>query len=132
MYLVDTSVWLERLLDQERSQDVGRFLESVASSQLFMTDFSLHSLAIVLVRLQRRETLLDFVRDAFLDGGVGLLRLGPEEMGRVVTIVKECELDFDDAYQCVAAERHDLTVVSFDRDFDRTPRGRKEPSELAK
>lgn len=26
MYLVDTNIWLERLLDQERSAEVGRFL----------------------------------------------------------------------------------------------------------
>ena len=29
MYLVDTNVWLERLLDQERSSEVGQFLASV-------------------------------------------------------------------------------------------------------
>ena len=36
-------------------------------------------------------------------------------------------LGFDDAYQYVAAERCGLTIVSFDRDFDRTERGRKTP-----
>jgi hypothetical protein len=25
MYLVDTNIWLERLLDQERSEEVGQF-----------------------------------------------------------------------------------------------------------
>jgi len=29
----------------------------------------------------------------------------------------------------VAAEKHDLTLVSFDTDFDRTERGRKTPAE---
>ncbi len=28
MYLVDTNVWLERLLDQEKSVEVGEFLLS--------------------------------------------------------------------------------------------------------
>jgi len=40
MYLVDTNVWLERLLDQERSAEVQRFLEAIPSDQLFMTDFT--------------------------------------------------------------------------------------------
>jgi len=40
------------------------------------------------------------------------------------------KLDFDDAYQYVAAEKHNLTLVSFDADFDRTDRGRKTPAEL--
>jgi hypothetical protein len=39
-------------------------------------------------------------------------------------------LDFDDAYQYVAAEKHDLTLVSFDADFDRTDRGRKTPADI--
>ena len=38
-------------------------------------------------------------------------------------------LDFDDAVQYVAAERDDLTLVSLDADFDRTPRGRKTPAQ---
>lgn len=29
MYLVDTNIWLERLLDQERSDEVARFLDHV-------------------------------------------------------------------------------------------------------
>ena len=37
-------------------------------------------------------------------------------------------LDFDDAYQYVAAEFHGLTLVSLDVDFDRTPRGRLTPA----
>jgi hypothetical protein len=39
-------------------------------------------------------------------------------------------LDFDDAYQYVAAEKHDLTLISFDADFDRTERGRKTPADI--
>nr|HID14904.1 PIN domain-containing protein [Anaerolineae bacterium] len=39
-------------------------------------------------------------------------------------------LDFDDAYQYVAAEEYGLTLVSFDTDFDRTERGRKTPAQV--
>jgi len=39
-------------------------------------------------------------------------------------------LDFDDAYQYTVAEKHDLTIVSFDHDFDQTERGRKTPGEV--
>jgi hypothetical protein len=40
MYLVDTNIWLERLLEQDRSEEVERFLDQVPSDQLLMTDFS--------------------------------------------------------------------------------------------
>jgi len=39
-------------------------------------------------------------------------------------------LDFDDAYQYTIAGKYDLTIVSFDADFDRTDRGRKQPAAL--
>jgi hypothetical protein len=43
MYLVDTNVWLERLLDQERSEEVGNFLNHTPSDLLSITDFAFHS-----------------------------------------------------------------------------------------
>jgi len=130
MYLVDTNVWLERLLDQERSWEVGRFLDRVSSDQLFITDFAFHSIGIVLSRLNCVGAFLQFVRDAFMDGDVSIVCLGPEDMAKVVDVMQKFNLDFDDAYQYVVAERYGLTIVSFDGDFDRTERGRKVPKDL--
>ncbi|MBM3179383.1 MAG: hypothetical protein FJZ86_03415 [Chloroflexi bacterium] len=39
-------------------------------------------------------------------------------------------LDLDDAYQYTAAEKYDLTIISFDSDFDNTKRKRKTPGEI--
>ena len=38
MYLVDTGIWLERLLDQEQSAQVGQFLASVSTERLLISD----------------------------------------------------------------------------------------------
>ena len=130
MYLVDTNLWLERLLDQERSDEVGRFLDHVAPEQLFVTDFSFHSIGIVLDRLQQTDVLLRFVQDVFVDGGVSLIHLEPEDTTYLVSVISDARMDFDDAYQYVAAERHDLTIVSFDGDFDHTERGRQAPAQV--
>ena len=48
MYLVDTNVWLERLLDQERSEEVGQFLTEIAPDELAVSDFTLHSIGVIL------------------------------------------------------------------------------------
>ena len=40
------------------------------------------------------------------------------------------QLDFDDAYQYAVAEHYRLSLVSFDRDFDRTKNKRVEPKDL--
>jgi len=130
MYLVDTNIWLERLLDQARANEVGSFLDHIPSEQIFITDFSFHSIGIVMSRLNQKEALLRFIRDAFSDGAVALVHLDPTDTQQLVRIMDEFKLDFDDAYQYMAAEKYNLIIVSFDGDFDRTTRGRRTPSEI--
>ena len=130
MYLLDTNVWLERMLDQARSEEVGQLLDQVPSDRLFITDFSLHSIGVILHRLNRQDGFLRFVRDLFIDGAVGLISLEPADMERLVDVIDRFGLDFDDAYQYVAAEMYGVELVSFDKDFDRTERGRITPGEI--
>lgn len=130
MYLLDTNVWLERLLDQEKSAEVQRFLNAIPSDELFITDFSFHSIGIVMQKLNRLDGFLKFIDDAFGNGAVTLVHLEPAEAREIVNVHQRFGLDFDDAYQYVAAQKHNLSLVSFDSDFDRTERKRKRPSEL--
>ena len=71
-----------------------------------------------------------FVDDLFLQGGVTLVSVPPESMRLLVLVMDRFNLDFDDAYQYVAAEESGLVIVSFDHDFDRTDRGRQAPGEI--
>lgn len=129
-YLLDTNIWLERLLNQDRADEVGQLLEEVTSDQLLMTDFSLHSVGVILYRLKQRQSLARFVNDLFVHGSVGLLTLEPTDLHRLGVAAESFNLDFDDAYQYVAAEVHTVQLVSFDKDFDRTKRGRLTPEEV--
>ena len=63
------------------------------------------------------------------DAGFRLIRLEPADMQGIVTAAERMHLDFDDAYQYAVAEKYDLTIVSFDKDFDHTERGRRLPTE---
>jgi uncharacterized protein len=130
MYLIDTNIWLERLLDQKRSQEVGQFLDQVPSERLYMSDFTLHSIGIIMSRHKQSETFLSFIQDVFIVGAVVLVQLYPEDMSHLVDTMEQFSLDFDDAYQHAIAERYDLTLVSFDQHFDHTMRGRRTPGEL--
>jgi predicted nucleic acid-binding protein len=119
MYLVDTNVWLERLLDQEKSKDVEKLLSRIPSDNLFITDFAFHSISTILVRFKQPKSLLRFVKDIFVDGAVSLIRLQPGYTKRLVDVIKRFQLDYDDAYQYLAAEINSLEILSFDQDFDR-------------
>jgi len=128
--LIDSSVLLEFLLNQERADEVARFFERTPHAALYVTDFAFHSVALILVGRKRGEALARFVNDLLGVRGATLLRLTPDEVVSLATRTGELGLDFDDAYQYVAAEKHDLTLVSLDADFDRTGRGRKTPADI--
>ena len=51
-------------------------------------------------------------------------------MPAVVENMRKYRFDYDDAFQYAIVERFNLTLVSFDADFDRTPRGRKTPVQV--
>jgi predicted nucleic acid-binding protein len=130
MYLVDTNVWLERLLNQDKSDQVGRFLDQVSPHDIFITDFAFHSICVILTRLAGSEALLDFVQDVFVDGAVNVVSIKPSETRTLIETIDKYKLDFDDAYQYVAAEQNGLIIISFDSDFDRTDKGKKTPANI--
>lgn len=132
MYLVDSNIWLERLLDRARSEEVGRFLEWAPAGQLHVSEFTIYSIGIILVRARKHALLREYLDDVVLGGAVQVIRLAGTDLQTVVGTSKRHRLDFDDAYRYAAAETHGLTIVSFDTDFDKTPKGRKTPSQAMK
>ena len=70
--------------------------------------------------------------DVIIESSVNIARLTPEDIKKIIEIEKEFDLDFDDSYQYVAAERFGLAIVSFDSDFDKTEKGRTTPEEFLK
>jgi hypothetical protein len=54
MFLVDTNVWLESLLQHQNAPEVKAFLDHTPSHLLSITDFTFHSLGIILTRLKKQ------------------------------------------------------------------------------
>ena len=126
MFLVDTNVFLEVLLEQKNHLEAEKFLQSVPSEFLHVSDFSLYSVGIILTKLKKPEVFRIFSAD-LMDSGVTLLRLSPIEFDALVRAIQEFSIDFDDAYQYTLAKRYRLKIVSFDSDFDKTDIGRITP-----
>ena len=130
MYLLDTNIWLERLLEQERAAEVSRFLEVVPGSELAITDFAFHSIGVIMLKLGKADVLIPFADDLFGEGEVSLVNLQPRDTRAIADAAITYRLDFDDAYQYTAAEKYDLQLISFDAAFDRTSRARKVPGDI--
>ncbi len=130
MYLLDTNIWLERLLGQPKTNEVGQLLGLIPSDELFITDFAFHSVCVIMARLKKQLALLDFVQDLFIDGDVSLVSLPPNKTPELIKAMKRYKLDFDDAYQYLAAKLNGLTLVTFDKDLKRNPLGGRTPAQI--
>jgi predicted nucleic acid-binding protein len=56
VYLLDTGIILELLLDQEKADDVEQLLRETQSGRLHLTEFTLYSLGIILTRRKLQDT----------------------------------------------------------------------------
>lgn len=127
--LLDANIFLEALLKQGRAAEALTLIES-DEHELFISLFGLYSIGIMLRRRHRLKQWPRFLRDVIQSGHVKVLTLTTDELAGVLATANRLNLDFDDAYQYVTAAAHDLTLVSFDHDFDHTPRGRQTPQAI--
>jgi len=128
--IIDTNIWLERMLDQQRAAEVARLFSHVPDRDLAISEFSLYSIGHILVARAQVDDWQLFVTDAFVDGHVSRVRLTSSDLIHVTDAIQQFRLDFDDAYQYLAATSRDLQLVSFDTDFDRTDLGRLDPQDV--
>ena len=128
--LVDTNIFLEVLLEQARANDAKDLLGKIDEHDFLISDFSLHSIGVLLLKRNKSDTFRKFGSDIIIRAGTSVARLNASDMEALADHAASFGLDFDDAYQYALADKYDLTIVSFDRDFDKTKRGRSEPSAI--
>ncbi|MFQ5799569.1 MAG: type II toxin-antitoxin system VapC family toxin [Bacteroidota bacterium] len=129
--LLDTNIFLEVILEQERSDEVKSLLERIKEHQFLISDYSLHSIGLLLFQRKQHDVFSLFVKDMLLNARMVVTSLASEDMAAVVDAARRFSLDFDDAYQYATAEKFDLVLVSFDSDFDRTEHGRTTPDRVS-
>ena len=116
MYLIDTNIFLEILLSQKQKDICKEFLVSNIE-HIYISDFSLHSIGVILFR-SNKETVFDkFVKDIIQK--IKILTLSEELYSDLGKVKEEFGLDFDDAYQFKTAEEYGLSIVTQDKDFEK-------------
>jgi len=116
MFLADTNIFLEILLKQDKEEDCKKFLNDNMGN-IHITDFSLHSIGVILFRYDKENIFQKFLKDVIPNTKV--LSLPVELYREVINARKGLNLDFDDAYQYSIAKHYSLKVVTMDRDFER-------------
>lgn len=127
-FLVDTNCWMQVVRDRTHGDEVRRLLAQVPPSHIFVSIFSVHSIGNILAARGWIGGYADFLARAEIGTHVRIIAIPIPELRQVEATCLTYQLDFDDAYQYVAASLHGLRIVSFDSHFDRTPNGRLTPA----
>ena len=114
MYLVDTNIFLEILLQQERAEECKAFLAGNIDN-LHISDFTLHSIGVILFRQKAEVIFQQFLEDVL--PFVTVISLPNHAYKNLIEARNTFKLDFDDAYQFCICQTEDLTLISMDQDF---------------
>ncbi len=114
MYLFDTNIFLEILLSQEKASTCKKVL-SDNIGYISISDFTLHSIGVILFRHKKEKIFNSFVSDVLPK--IDIVSLASESYGILSEFKNKHNLDFDDSYQCKVAEEKNLTIITMDKDF---------------
>ena len=131
-YLIDTNIFLEFLLDQERADEAETLLMELEEGRIkaFITTFTLHSIEVILFSSNQIDLLISFLEQLTIFKGLTIYPTNLEEEKEVAELIRKLNLDFDDSLHYYVAKKLGLQLVSFDKHFDKVDISRKEPKDI--
>jgi predicted nucleic acid-binding protein len=127
---VDTNIFLEVMLSRTHAAEAQSLIAQGQRHELWLSDFSLHSIGCHLFRRRKAAEFDQFFQDIVVVGGIQIASLTEQQYKMLADVATRLGLDFDDAYQYTVATQQGFTLVSLDADFDRTDLPRKTPAEI--
>ncbi|MBI3023345.1 MAG: type II toxin-antitoxin system VapC family toxin [Thaumarchaeota archaeon] len=133
--LVDSNIFLEVELAQERGQVSRKFLSMLSKGEekAFTTEFHLDNVTIVMENYGRGwRDIAVFLTSIIQYEGLKIYPLSILDKIGAASVMREEGLDFDDALLAYAAKKENSkTIVSYDQDFDRVSwLTRREPEDF--
>jgi len=113
-FLFDTNVFLEILLDQEKKEVCKKLLNDNIGS-IYLSDFSIHSIGVILLKQKKLKIFDQFLRDILPHSTI--LSLPKEKYSEISGVASKYRLDFDDTYQSLIAIEFEIGIKTMDKDF---------------
>jgi predicted nucleic acid-binding protein len=130
MYLVDTNIFLEVLLLQDKKEECESFLDQVRNGKKtsVITDFTIHSIIVIMYNFSKLKELKIFLSSLTAYKGLHIYHTTiTDEITAVETALLQ-KLDMDDAIQySIALNLQAEAIISFDKHFNNLKIPRKEP-----
>jgi hypothetical protein len=134
MFLIDTNIFIEMLLDQKRANECQKLFELIHSGKViaYVNSFTIHSIEVILERNKKLDMLESFLKD--IDEAKGLKRFDTTTLEEkfAIALTKKFGIDFDDALQYYLCKTLNLKIVSFDKHFNKTDIKCLEPKDVLK
>lgn len=119
-YLLDTNIFLEILLDQDKSEECKKLIEKMLEKRisLYISDFSFFSIAIRMSKEKKVKEFLEFKKELIDSGYIKIARLEPsEEFDEAELSLALERFSFDDAYQYLLCKVKAMELITLDSDF---------------
>jgi predicted nucleic acid-binding protein len=129
MLLVDTNIFLELLLGQDKAEICEKFLEKISSGEIkaVISNFTVHAVEAI---LNDPTLILAFLRNVQNSSGLDVYETRLEEEMAASMLMDKIKLDFDDALHYFIAKKFEVeAIVSYDKHFDTVDIKRREPTE---
>ncbi len=119
MYLIDTNIFLEILLEQDQADKWVNFFERINQQNqiCLVTSYTLHSIETILSKLDRLNILAAFLEDLIEHKNIRIFQTSIEDELAIVEDMPKLKLDFDDTLQYYVAKKFQATIVSYDKHF---------------
>jgi predicted nucleic acid-binding protein len=119
MYLIDTNVFLELFLDQDKKEIAGEIFNKIERKEIkaVLSGFALHSIEYILSIKERTDILRDFLYAISSFENLSIYFTSIEEDLQILDIMDESALDFDDSNQYFVAKKFGAEIITFDKDF---------------
>jgi predicted nucleic acid-binding protein len=130
MLLVDTNIFLEILLSQNKKEECEAFLNQLRNGKKVgvATDFSIHSIIVIMGSLNKLKELRIFLLSLTAYKGLKIYHTTILDEIKASEIALTQNLDMDDAIQySTAISLNAEAIVSFDKHFNNLKIPRKEP-----
>ncbi|MEK6850351.1 MAG: type II toxin-antitoxin system VapC family toxin [Nanoarchaeota archaeon] len=121
--LIDTNIFLEFLLEQEKAEKAFLFVSSVSSkekSRAYISDFNVDSILIAMAHNNSKiEKMKEFLNNIINSEGLIVYDITIGDRLKAVKFMEKYKLDYEDALTLQAAiSTKSEEIVSFDKHFD--------------
>lgn len=130
--LIDSNLVFSLLLKQNDYESTEKFFDAIDHFNLKVQilDFALYSITLILTRRGFGDKIKEFLQGLDSSENISIYRPKPAEISEAINL--KVNLDLDDKLHYYLAKKKNMTLISYDQDFDKTDLKRLTPSQALK